>query len=32
MDAEEREMKFRSHGARYDHLLAVVRHAAFGAD
>jgi len=32
MDAEEREMKFRSHGTRYDHLLEVVRHAAFGAD
>ena len=32
MDAEEREMKFRSHGERYDQLLSVVRHAAFGAD
>jgi tRNA threonylcarbamoyladenosine biosynthesis protein TsaE len=32
MDAEEREMKFRSFGKRYDHLLEVIRHAAFGAD
>lgn len=32
MDQEEREMKFRSYGTRYDHLLEVIRHAAFGAD
>jgi tRNA threonylcarbamoyladenosine biosynthesis protein TsaE len=32
MDEEEREMKFKSYGTRYDHLLEVIRHAAFGAD
>jgi tRNA threonylcarbamoyladenosine biosynthesis protein TsaE len=32
MNDEEREMKFKSHGKRYDSLLEVVRHAAYGAD
>ena len=32
MNDEEREMKFRSHGKRYDGLLEVLRHAAYGAD
>jgi tRNA threonylcarbamoyladenosine biosynthesis protein TsaE len=29
---EEREMKFRAHGKRYDDLLEVVRHVTYGAD
>lgn len=32
MNEDEREMKFRSHGKRYDDLLEVIRHAAYGAD
>ena len=32
MDDEEREMRFNSSGKRYDDLLEVIRHAAFGAD
>jgi tRNA threonylcarbamoyladenosine biosynthesis protein TsaE len=32
MNDEEREMKFKSHGKRYDNLLEVIRHAAYGAD
>jgi hypothetical protein len=32
VDEEEREMKFKSHGKRYDGLLEVIRHAAYGAD
>lgn len=32
INEEEREMKFRSSGKRYDDLLAVIRHATFGAD
>lgn len=32
VDEEEREMKFRSSGKRYDDLLDVVRHAAYGGD
>lgn len=30
VDEEEREMKFKSHGKRYDQLLDVVRHAIGG--
>ena len=30
VDEEEREMKFKSHGKRYDALLAVIRHAIGG--
>lgn len=29
---EEREMKFRASGSRYDELLEVIRHAAYGGD
>ena len=29
---EEREMKFRATGSRYDDLLEIVRHAAYGGD
>jgi len=29
---EEREMKFKASGQRYDHLLEVVRRAAYGGD
>ena len=29
---EEREMKFKATGQRYDHLLEVVRRAAYGGD
>jgi tRNA threonylcarbamoyladenosine biosynthesis protein TsaE len=29
---EEREMKFKSSGKRYDDLLGAIRHAAYGAD
>lgn len=32
MNQEEREMKFKSHGQRYDALLEVIRRAAYGAD
>ncbi len=32
VDEEEREMRFKSSGKRYDDLLKVIRHAAFGAD
>jgi len=32
VDEEEREMKFKSHGKRYDDLLEVIRHATYGAD
>ena len=32
MDGEEREMKFRAKGKRYDDLLEVVRRAAYGGD
>ena len=31
VDEEEREMKFKAHGKRYDELLGVIRHA-FGGD
>ncbi|NWG08372.1 MAG: tRNA (adenosine(37)-N6)-threonylcarbamoyltransferase complex ATPase subunit type 1 TsaE [Chloroflexi bacterium] len=30
VDEEEREMKFKSHGKRYDELLGVIRHALGG--
>lgn len=30
IDEEEREMKFRASGKRYDDLLEVIRHAAYG--
>jgi tRNA threonylcarbamoyladenosine biosynthesis protein TsaE len=29
---EEREMKFKAHGKRYDELLDVIRHAVMGGD
>ena len=32
INEEEREMRFKSSGKRYDDLLAVIRHAAFGGD
>ena len=32
INEEEREMRFKSSGKRYDDLLAVIRHTAFGAD
>jgi len=32
VDEEEREMRFKSSGTRYDDLLRVIRHATFGAD
>jgi tRNA threonylcarbamoyladenosine biosynthesis protein TsaE len=32
IDEEEREMKFKSSGARYDGLLEIIRHAAYGGD
>ncbi|HLO29640.1 MAG TPA: tRNA (adenosine(37)-N6)-threonylcarbamoyltransferase complex ATPase subunit type 1 TsaE [Anaerolineales bacterium] len=32
IDEEEREMKFKSDGKRYDDLLEVVRQAAYGGD
>jgi tRNA threonylcarbamoyladenosine biosynthesis protein TsaE len=32
IDEEEREMKFRSSGKRYDELLGILRTAAFGGD
>lgn len=31
MNEDEREMKFSSHGKRYDDLLEIIRHAAYGA-
>ena len=32
VEEEEREMKFKSTGKRYDHLLEVIRQAAYGGD
>jgi len=32
IDEEEREMKFKSSGKRYDGLLEIIRHAAYGGD
>jgi tRNA A37 threonylcarbamoyladenosine biosynthesis protein TsaE len=32
INEEEREMRFRSSGKRYDDLLVVIRRAAFGGD
>jgi len=32
INEEEREMKFKATGQRYDNLLEVVRHAAYGGD
>ena len=32
IDEEEREMKFKSSGKRYDDLLETIRHAAYGGD
>lgn len=32
VDEEEREMKFRSNGKRYDELLEIIRHAIVGGD
>jgi len=32
IDEEEREMRFKSSGTRYDDLLRAVRHAVFGGD
>ena len=32
VDDEEREMKFKANGKRYDELLEVIRHAVFGGD
>jgi tRNA threonylcarbamoyladenosine biosynthesis protein TsaE len=32
IDEEEREMKFNASGKRYDDLLEVIRHAAYGGD
>ena len=32
IDEEEREMKFKSSGKRYDELLEILRHSAFGGD
>jgi len=32
VDEEEREMKFKASGKRYDKLLEVIRHAAFGGN
>jgi tRNA threonylcarbamoyladenosine biosynthesis protein TsaE len=29
---EERQMRFHASGSRYDHLLEVIRHAAYGGD
>ena len=29
---EEREMKFNASGKRYDELLEIIRHAAYGGD
>ncbi len=32
VDEEEREMSFKANGKRYDDLLEVIRHAAYGGD
>lgn len=32
IDEEEREMKFKASGKRYDDLLGVIRHAVYGVD
>lgn len=32
MNEDERQMKFKSHGKRYDNLLETIRRAAYGAD
>ena len=32
IDEEERELKFKSSGKRYDGLLEIIRHAAYGGD
>jgi tRNA threonylcarbamoyladenosine biosynthesis protein TsaE len=32
IDDEEREMKFKASGKRYDDLLKIIRHAAYGGD
>jgi tRNA threonylcarbamoyladenosine biosynthesis protein TsaE len=32
INEEEREMKFKASGKRYDELLEVIRHAAYGGD
>jgi tRNA threonylcarbamoyladenosine biosynthesis protein TsaE len=32
LDEEEREMKFKASGKRYDDLLEIIRHAAYGGD
>ncbi|NJC97315.1 MAG: tRNA (adenosine(37)-N6)-threonylcarbamoyltransferase complex ATPase subunit type 1 TsaE [Anaerolineales bacterium] len=32
VEEEEREMKFKASGKRYDELLAMIRHAAFGGE
>ena len=32
VDEEEREMKFKASGKRYDDLLGVIRHAVYGGD
>ena len=32
IDEEEREMKFKASGKRYDDLLEIIRHAAYGGD
>lgn len=32
MNEDEREMKFKAHGKRYDELLEIVRRAAYGGD
>jgi tRNA threonylcarbamoyladenosine biosynthesis protein TsaE len=32
IDEEERQMKFKSSGKRYDNLLEIIRHAMYGGD
>ena len=32
IDEEEREMKFKATGKRYDELLEVIRHGTFGGN
>ncbi len=32
VEEDEREMRFESHGKRYDDLLDIIRHATYGAD
>ena len=32
IDEEEREMKFKARGQRYDELLDIIRHGTFGGD